>query len=466
MPESEPSRILVIDDELQMLENCRRIFSLWGHTVQISQDSSKIVELVSGFQPDLIFTDLKMPGLDGIAVLGRVQRLAPDVPVIVVTGYATVESAVEAVKKGAFDYIRKPFTLDLLKVVTDRALEKHRLTRENAALRAQVMHGMGMGRLIGISKPMREVFDLVQRVAPLDANVVITGESGTGKELVARAIHFHSRRRDKRFVPIDCASLPETLLESELFGHQKGAFTGAVAEKAGLLEFANEGTLFLDEVGELTPPIQAKLLRALQERAFRHIGGNELIETDIRLIAATNLDLAKRVEEKEFREDLYYRLNVITISLPPLRDRRDDIPLLVQHFIDQFGPTHVPPIRGIAPEALLMLQTYHWPGNVRELQNAIERAVALAEGEYLTVGDFPERMTQGVGGARLEQIHDSHDLLSVRKKILGSFERDYLVKLLRDNNGNVSLAARQAGINRRTLYRLLERYGIDLETLR
>jgi len=462
----DPARILVIDDEPQMLENCQRIFALWGHTVRTSQSSLEVEELVREYEPDLVFTDLKMPERNGIDVLEDVHKIAPDVPVIVVTGYATVETAVEAVKKGAFDYITKPFTLDLLKVVTDRALEKRRLTIENQALRMQVQQGAGMGRIVGQSEAMREVFDLIQRVAPLDANIVITGESGTGKELAARAIHTHSRRRDNRFVPIDCASLPETLLESELFGHQRGAFTGAVAEKAGLLEFANRGTLFLDEVSELTPAIQSKLLRAIQERTFRRVGGHDLVETDIRLIAATNVDLAERVEKKLFREDLFYRLNVINIVLPPLRERRNDIPLLVHHFIERFGKHHYPPIQGIKPDAMLVLQAYHWPGNVRELQNAIERAVALAEGEYLEVSDFPERMTQAAGGGTTEDDANAADLLSARKRILRGFERDYLVRLLRESDGNISAAARKAGINRRTLYRLLERYGVDLETVR
>jgi DNA-binding NtrC family response regulator len=466
MSGTEPARILVIDDEAQMLENSQRILTLWGHQVQTSQTSTDVEDLLRRCQPDLILTDLKMPGRDGIGVLEEVRRIAPDVPVIVVTGYATVESAVEAVKKGAFDYITKPFTLDLLKVVTDRALEKRRLAQENAALRQQIQHGAGLGRIIGMSQPMREVFDLIQRVAPLDANIVITGESGTGKELVARAIHALSRRRDNRFVPIDCASLPETLLESELFGHQRGAFTGAVAEKAGLLEFAHRGTLFLDEVSELTPSIQSKLLRALQERAFRRVGGTDVVETDIRLIAATNVDLADRVASKQFREDLFYRLNVINIVLPPLRDRRSDVPLLVNHFVERFGAGRVPAIQGIKPDAMLMLQTYHWPGNVRELQNAIERAVALTEEEYLDVCDFPERMTQAVGAAAVQEEEEAIDLLSTRKRILRGFERDYLLRLLRENDGNISAAARQAGINRRTLYRLLERYGVDLETLR
>jgi DNA-binding NtrC family response regulator len=294
---------------------------------------------------------------------------------------------------------------------------------------------------------------------------VITGESGTGKELVARAIHAQSRRAQKRFVPIDCASLPDTLLESEMFGHQRGAFTGAVAEKAGLLEFAHGGTLFLDEIGELTPAIQSKLLRALQERAFRRIGGHDQIETDIRLIAATNVDLAAKVRQNEFREDLFYRLNVITIALPPLRDRRDDIPLLAAHFVERFGEHRMPPVRGISPDALLMLQGYDWPGNVRELQNAIERAVALAEGEYLEVPDFPERITKNMPQI-LTGEEGSGDLLSVRKQIVRGYERDYVLRLLKESAGNVSAAARQAGINRRTLYRLMERYDIDLDALR
>jgi len=470
MPEAEPACILVLDDEPDTLENCQRMFALWGHTVYTSKDSTTVVDLLRRCQPDLVFTDLIFNKVDrtcpdGITVVEQVRRVAPDVPVIVITGYPTVESAVEAVKKGAFDYITKPFTLDLLQVVTNRALEKRRLTKENAALRVEATRGMGLGRLIGVSKPMREVFDLIRKVAPLDANVVISGESGTGKELAARAIHHQSRRANKHFVPIDCAALPETLLESELFGHQKGAFTGAVIEKAGLLEFANEGTLFLDEIGELTLAIQSKLLRVLQERVFRHIGGHEMIETDIRLIAATNADLAKKVETKEFREDLYYRLNVINIVLPPLRNRREDIPLLVHHFIQQFGATHILPIQGIVPGAMLMLQTYHWPGNVRELQNAIERAVALAEGEYLDVGDFPEAITQGAA-ASTDEGEISADLLSIRKRIVRDFERDYVVRLLKENAGNVSAAARQGGIHRRTLYRLMQRYGIDIESVR
>jgi DNA-binding NtrC family response regulator len=466
MPLSENKAcIVVIDDEIEMLENCRRIFSLWGHSVITLQDGSDIGTVFQQSPPDLVFTDLKMPGRDGISLLEEILRIAPDVPVVIVTGYATVESAVEAIKKGAFDYITKPFTLDLLKVVTERALEKRRLTQEIKTLRSQVFEGGRFGKLVGSSQPMREIFSMIQRVAPLDANVVITGESGTGKELVARAIHAHSHRSQNRFVPIDCASLPEALLESELFGHQRGSFTGAIAEKAGLLEYANQGTLFLDEVSELTPSIQSKLLRALQERVFRRIGGNEMIETDIRLIAATNADLAKRVEENAFREDLYYRLNVINIQLPPLRDRRDDIPLLVWHFIERFGGTRIPRISGITPEAMIMLQSHHWPGNIRELQNAIERAVALAEGEYLEARDFPERMLQAAPG-KVEKGGDVNDLLAIRKQVLQGFERNHIIRLLKENGGNVSVAARQAGINRRTLYRLMRRYGIDLETIR
>lgn len=463
---SETARILVIDDEVEMLENCRRIFSLWGHEVVTLQDGSDAAEQVLKHQPDMVLTDLKMPGKDGIAVLEEVLRVAPDLPVIVVTGYATIESAVEAVKKGAFDYITKPFTMDQLKTVTEWALEKQLQTRENAALRAQVQKGAGLGNLIGASEPMLEVFDLIQRVAPLGANVVITGDSGTGKELVARAIHAHSQRTESRFVPIDCASLPETLLEGELFGHQKGAFTGAIAEKAGLLEFANKGTLFLDEVSELTPTIQSKLLRALQERAFRRIGGHELIETDIRLIAATNVDLAGRVKEGKFREDLFYRLSVINIKLPPLRERRDDIPLLAWHFLERFSAGRMPPIGGITPNAMLMLQAYDWPGNVRELQNAVERAVALTEGTYLDVEDFPERLVQTAPAASSNDPEDESDLLSIRKRIVQGFEREHIIRLLKESGGNISAAARQAGINRRSLYRLMQRYDIDPKALR
>jgi DNA-binding NtrC family response regulator len=455
-------KILIVDDERDMLENCVRI--LRPHYECVTMDNPKeALQLVESERPDLLLTDLKMPEVDGLMILRRAQEIDSELPVIIFTAFATIQSAVEAVKQGAFDYLPKPFSVDQLKLAADRALKQRRLAQENRRLREQLETTYQFENIVGRSQAMTRIFELVRKAARSEANILVSGESGTGKELIARAIHANSPRKGEAFVPVDCASLPEQLLESELFGHERGAFTGAVKTKPGLLEVAHQGTLFLDEIAELPMSLQVKLLRTLQEREVRRVGGTKMIDVDVRLVAATNRDLREAVSAERFREDLYYRVNVISIHLPPLRERKGDVALLAQHFFRKYSQGREEPLTGISHEVITLLDGYTWPGNVRELQNVIERACALAEGPQIEVRDFPEPL-RGGGGSRSTPPPSAPTkdlpLKDAKAEWLQLFEREYLVELLNRHGGNVSQAAKVAQIDRKTIHRLINKYKL------
>ncbi|MBI4669250.1 MAG: sigma-54-dependent Fis family transcriptional regulator [Elusimicrobia bacterium] len=389
--------ILVIDDEIDMLENCRRVISRAGYQCLTLNQPERLAPLLQNSPPHLVLTDLKMPGKDGLEVLREVKEFDAGVPVVLFTAFATVETAVLAIKEGAFDYLAKPFSNDQLLIVIEKALREKRLQEENLRLRQKLGVLYGLEKIIGTSQKLRQVLEVVKKVAPTDANVLVHGESGTGKELIARVTHMNSRRKDGPFIPVDCVSLPENLLESELFGHERGAFTDAHAAKPGIFECAHGGSIFLDEIGDMPAALQAKLLRALQERQVRRLGSNRLVSFDVRVIAATNKDLTKEVEAGRFRLELFYRLNVVTLELPPLREREGDAALLAKHFLEQFSKANQKKVTAISSEAMQMLESYHWPGNIRELQNIIERAVALAESEVILPADLPAPLRRAPG---------------------------------------------------------------------
>ncbi|MGB9629808.1 MAG: sigma-54-dependent transcriptional regulator, partial [Thermodesulfobacteriota bacterium] len=374
-------RILVVDDEEIVCESCKRILEEEGYEVEIALSGEEALHKMKENSYDIVITDLKMPGMDGMEVLKNIRKDYPDTIVIMITGFATVETAVESMKLGAFDYIPKPFTPDEVSIVVKKAIDQKTLLLENIYLRQELQEKYGFHNIIGKSKKMQEIYRVIVKVAPTDSTVLIYGQSGTGKELIARAIHFNSPRRDKPFVPVDCAVLAENLLESELFGHVRGSFTGAVTTKPGLFEVADGGTVFLDEVGNISLGIQAKLLRVLQEKEFTPVGGTKPKKVDIRLISATNKDLEKMIKEGTFREDLYYRLNFVPIHLPPLKERQEDIPLLSVHFLKKFSEEMGKSIKGFTPEAMEKLMKYSWPGNVRELENMIGRTVVMIDEE-------------------------------------------------------------------------------------
>jgi len=457
------TRILVIDDEQEMLKNYQRLLKRAGHHCQACGDARDLERILAEFRPEIVVTDLMMPEVSGMEVLQRVRAWDETVPVILVTAYGSIENAVSAMKLKAADFLSKPFSMDELLQKVHEALSNRLIDRApSAAPAGGDSGGEGLQGIIGVSAAMQAMFERLRKVARMDVNVLVTGESGTGKEVVARAIHALSQRRGEVFVPIDCASLPENLLESELFGYTKGSFTGATADKKGLLEFAHKGTLFLDEIGEIPMPLQVKLLRVLQERSFRPIGGRGQIEVNIRVVAATNRDLAEEVRAKNFRSDLYYRLNVITLRLPPLRERPEDIPLLASHFLRVFAQEQHIPAMTLGVDALDALRTHAWPGNVRELQNAIEHAATLASGQEIGVEDLPPeiRAAAGDGDGR-----DDAKFFAAKDRVVGDFEREFLVNLLAENHFNISKAANAAGCHRRTLYRMIHRHGIDLKTI-
>ncbi|HEU4367501.1 MAG TPA: sigma-54 dependent transcriptional regulator [Methylomirabilota bacterium] len=464
---TEP-RILIVDDEPDMVDNCARILRRAGHRCLTATDPHRALGLLESERPDLLLTDLKMPEIDGLALLHRARELDPALPVVVVTAFATIESAVAAIKDGAFDYLPKNFSVDQLTLVVERALRQRRLALENRNLREQLQTTFGLENVVGRSPAMAQVFELVKKAARSEANILVLGESGTGKELIARAVHANSPRAGQAFVPVDCASLPENLLESELFGHEKGAFTGAVRTKPGLMEVAGGGTLFLDEIGDLPVSLQVKLLRALQERQIRRVGGTGLIDVDVRVVSATNRDLRESVTRGQFREELYYRVNVIEIRLPPLRERAGDVRLLAHAFLRRYGPS-----RTLAYDdaAMAALEAYAWPGNVRELQNVVERACALAEGDTITLRDLPEHVGAGARraaapGAAPVSIEDqvagtaTVGLKQAKERWMAVLEASYLRELLDRHQGNISAAAKAAGIDRKTFHRLISKHHI------
>ncbi|MBI4513948.1 MAG: sigma-54-dependent Fis family transcriptional regulator [Gemmatimonadetes bacterium] len=454
----ETGHILIVDDEPEMLENCRRLLTREGHRCTTLAEAAEFPRVLRESRPDVVLCDLRMPAADGMKLLAVAHSEDAEIPFIIITAYATVSSAVNAIQEGAFDYLAKPFTAQQLNVAVKRALRQRRLAEENRDLRDQVALQQGFGEILGQSPAMRRVMERIRKAAPTDANVLISGESGTGKELVARHLHANSPRKTGPFVPVDCAAIPETLLESTLFGHEKGAFTGAVARQHGLLEQADRGTLFLDEITELSPHLQSRLLRALQEREVRRVGAGATIALDIRVVAATHLDPAAAVAGGRLREDLYYRLNVIPIALPPLRERGSDAVLLFQTFLRRFADGYGKEIPRVTRAAWDAIESYAWPGNVRELKNAAERLFLLDDDGSITLADLPEPLAHPAALAGRDAAPRS-DLpyRRAREHALRAFEAHYLEQILQRHGGNVTRAAQAAGVSRRTLHRWLER---------
>ncbi|MGE3978562.1 MAG: sigma-54-dependent transcriptional regulator [Nitrospira sp.] len=462
-------KVLIVDDEIEALENCRRILSRVPFDCVVSSDPTEAVKLMERERPGLVLTDLRMAIFDGLEVLAAAKRTDPSVQVVLLTAHATVETAVTAMRHGAFDYITKPFTSDELIQVARRAFDSKTSGGGDAppyfadvsSGQAQVRWSEQTGRLVGNSPAMHEVVKLINRVAPTDSNVLVYGESGTGKEMVTRLIHEASLRGDRPFIPLDCASLPDSLLESELFGHEKGAFTGAHVAKSGLFEAANGGTIFLDEVSGMTANFQARLLRVLQERHVRRVGGIRLTPVDVRVIAASNQDLEEQCKQGTFRHDLYYRLNVISIMLPPLRSRGGDILLLANEFLTRFAQRvrsdgHAVPT--IASSAADILMRYSWPGNVRELQNVMERAAVLVDGAMVRSEHLPERLVQSTEKDVLPP--EGASFKQAKQQAVEAFEREFLLELLKRNDGHMSRAAREAGVDRKTIERMVKKHGL------
>ncbi len=453
--------ILVVDDDTVARDLLVEALRKEGYEVEGAADGAEAIERGRQKRFDLVLTDFRMGAVDGIAVLRDFKQRSPDTSIVLLTAFGSMEGAIEAIKQGAYDYLAKPFKKEEIKLVVQRSLEHSRLVRENARFREELRGREEMSPLVGSSPPMLEVYKLIARVSAGKSTVLLEGESGTGKELVAHAIHSNSPRRDRPFVPINCASLSDTLLESELFGHERGAFTGAFSVKQGLFESAHDGTIFLDEIGDIGSALQVKLLRVIQEQEVRRVGGTASLKVDVRVIAATNRDLAALVKEGRFRDDLFYRLNVVRIVLPPLRERREDIPMLAQHFLQKFAAANAQPIRGFIPDTMALLQRYHWPGNVRELENVIERAVSLAHGPLVLPEDLPETIrTAGAGPLddKVGKALDRDDMLAT----LDEMAKRHLVRVLEETGGNKVRAAKILGIDRRTLYRMAERYGVEL----
>lgn len=448
----ESGRILIVDDEEIMRESLTDWLKEDGYEVVAVEDGFKALDAVRQGKWNVMLLDLKMPQMDGLEVLRRVKSLGLDLPIIIVTAYATVDTAVAAIKEGAYDYIVKPFHPDELGLIIKKIIEHQNLVNENMILRKELTHRYQFADIIGKSPKMQAVFDLIKTVAPTKSTVLIEGESGTGKELVARAIHESSLRPEGQFIALACGALPQTLLEAELFGYEKGAFTGAVSQKKGKIEIADSGTLFLDEIGDIDSKTQVDLLRFLQDRKFRRLGGNDEIKVDVRIIAATNKNLKKMVSEGSFRDDLYYRMNVFTIKLPPLRERKEDIPLLVNHFIAKYRAETEKNIEKMSESALQMLLDYSWPGNVRELENAIEHAMVITQGSVIEPKALP---------AFTYQDKTSERITSDLTKSLDQIEKEYIINTLNKTKWNISKTAEILGINRVTLYRKLKEYNIS-----
>jgi two-component system response regulator HydG len=441
-------RVLVVDDDGAIREALARTLEKFGYDVVLAEDGQAGLDRLRAEEIHIVLADLQMPRLRGQELLKVAKTIAPDAEVIVITGHGTIEDAVEAMKEGAYDFITKPFKRVQLERTIRRAAEKQALALQNRRLQARLDELQGGGTIVGTSPMMFRTLELVRQVAPSTATVLIQGESGTGKELIADAIHHGSPRRDRPFIKVNCAALPETLLESELFGHERGAFTGAVVRKEGRFELADGGTLFMDEIGDISPAMQAKLLRVLQAGEYERVGGTRTLKADVRVVAATNRDLAALVREKRFREDLYYRLNVIAIQLPPLRERQEDIPLLAHHFLQRYAAKNAKTVQGFTEDALDILQTYTWPGNVRELENVVERAVVLTRSPMISPADFPEALVGSDQAAR-------HLVISIGTP-LEEVENRLMEETLRYTKGDKALAAKLLGIATRTIYRRIK----------
>ncbi len=452
-------KILVVDDEKNYLLVMEDFLAEKGYHVLTADNAQAALDVIADTDLDLILTDMKMPGLNGIDLIRKIKDVDPDMPVVMMTAFGTVEKAVEAMRAGAYDFVLKPFENEAILRTIERALEIGRLRRQNRLLRQELSGQMGLEEIIGASGSMRHIFELIRTVAPTKSTVLITGESGTGKELIARAVHQLSPRKDNAFVAVNCAAIPETLLESELFGHEKGAFTGATSARRGRFQLANQGTLFLDEVGDIPPTIQIKLLRVLQERAFERVGGTTTHQVDVRILAATNQDLKTAVADGRFREDLFYRLNVVAIEAPPLRDRPDDIPLLAQHFVQKYGRETGQTDLGLDPKTIDVLKTHAFPGNVRELENIIERAVILCTGDTIRPRDLPADLDRPeprkIDLADLELPAGTGLNLA-----LEDLERKFIAQALDRAGGVQAQAAEALGLTKQTLYAQMKKYNL------
>jgi len=444
------AKVLVVDDEAIIRQSLRDWLGEVGHQVLIAENGTQALEIIQKERPGVLITDLVMPGIDGIELMKRAREMSPGIEVIIITAYGSIPTAINAIREGAYDYIEKPFCPERAELLIDKLMEHQWLLEENLALQQKLEEHYRFENIIAKSPRMQQVIEVIKVVAKSNATVLITGETGTGKELVARAIHSQSYRKGKPFVAVSCAALPESLLESELFGHEKGSFTGAYAQKKGKFEVANRGTLFLDEIGEMSANIQVHLLRVLEEKEFNRVGGNEPIKVDVRVIAATNRDVKQAVAEGQFREDLYYRLNVVNIELPPLRERTEDVPLLAQHFLKGFVLENQKEITGFSPEATDFLLRHEWPGNVRELENAIERAVILARNPVIEVADLSHQNLVLAGS-------------TLPVKDLKQVEKKHIQDVLAETGGNYTKAARILGISRMTLYNKAKVYGLNVK---
>lgn len=458
----EKSKILVVDDERSMREFLGIMLAKEGYGVSQCPDGETALRQAGEDIFDLAIVDIRMPKMDGITVLERLREIAPETIVIMITAFASTDTAVRAMKTGAYDYITKPFKIDEIKLIIRNALERKDLEKENILLKRLVETKYSFDQIIGQSPKMLAIYELMEKVAPTKTNILITGESGTGKELVAKAIHFNSPRKEQAFVTLNCGAIPENLLESELFGHMKGAFTGAMYNKRGLFEVADGGSILLDEIGELPLSMQVKLLRVIQDKEFTRVGGTDPIKVDVRIISASNKDLEEAVREKKFREDLYYRLNVIQIKLPLLRERKEDIPLLTEHFFEKYIQELGKDIRKISPDAMKLLVNYDYPGNVRELQNVIERAIALETSNTLTVENLESYMDEQRGIKRIDETFFDIPVEGIDlEKVVGDLERNLLIKALERAKGVKKKAAELLNINFRSIRYRLEKYGIN-----
>jgi len=446
-------QLLIVDDEMIVRESLGNWLKEEGYDVDTADSGLAALENMKSKKYDLVVADVKMPGMDGIQLLEKCKKWDPDLQVLVMTAYASVDTAVQAMKQGAFDYIVKPFDPENVTQIIKRALKFKLLEKENILLRKELEKKYGIDEIIGKSKKMEEVFDLIRTVADSEAVVMIRGESGTGKELIAKAIHANSKRKYGPLVALSCGALPETLLESELFGYEKGAFTGAQYSRKGRIEMADGGTLFLDEIGDISAKTQVDLLRVLQEKTIHHLGGTKPIKIDVRIVSATNRDLEMAVKTGTFREDLYYRLNVVCINVPPLRDRKEDIPLLLNHFLKKFSIENGKAVAGFSGDAMEILIAYPWPGNVRELENVVEHAVVVCKGDEIMPGNLPDNVKR--------EIRTSEDEPAPVPKSLEESERIHIVKILEENEWNISRTAKDLGIDRVTLYNKIKKYDIE-----
>jgi len=453
-------RIIVIDDEPLMRVTVHDAMAAEGYEVVSAETGKKGIELLRETEWDILITDLRLPDMDGIQILKEVKSLNPETQVILITAYGSIDSAVTAMKEGASDYLTKPFSMDELLLIIKRILRIRELEEENRSLRKKVEEKFGLEGLVGKSPQMIKIYDLIETVSQTDTTVLVYGESGTGKEMVANAIHFRSPRKGRPFIKVNCAALPESLLESELFGHEKGAFTGAFKQRKGRFEMADGGTLFLDEIGDISPGVQVKLLRVLQERQFERVGGNETLSVDVRLICATQKDLKEEIRKGTFREDLYYRLNVVPVNLPPLRERREDILLLADHFMDKFSKKMGKEITGLSEDAHTLLLRYPFPGNIRELENMLERAIALIKGKIIQAEDLPEEVCGQPSSIQdvYKRIRGSKPLASATKL----FEKEYIQTILEKTKGKKGQAAEILGISRKTLWEKIKELEIEI----